>query len=106
MSLEGKPSIDNAMLCSTAHCWNGSSGGGVFDSRTGELVGIMASNGKVDNGVIVPDMAFVIPACGVIDKALQLKQKGKQGKVADRVKDLWALRETHESLFNPAKPKL
>ncbi|RDW27506.1 trypsin-like cysteine/serine peptidase domain-containing protein [Yarrowia lipolytica] len=106
MSLEGKPSKDNAMLCSTAHCWNGSSGGGVFDSRTGELVGIMASNGKVDNGVIVPDMAFVIPACGVIDKALQLKQKGKQGKVADRVKDLWALRETHESLFNPAKPKL
>lgn len=106
MSLDGKPSKDNAMLCSTAHCWNGSSGGGVFDTKSGELVGIMASNGKVDDGIIVPDMAFVIPACGVIDKAIKLKQKGKQGKVGDRVKDLWALRETHESVFNPAKPKI
>lgn len=86
------PSFPVMIVCS-AKCWNGSSGGAVFDELSGnKLVGIMASNGKMnDSGEVIPEMAFLIPA-QLIEYALSLKSPIKVLKNLER---LWKLEQTH-----------
>lgn len=102
LPLTDSPSTTNnplpAMLVSSAGCWNGSSGGGVFSQATGKLVGLMSSNGKEGHtGAVIPEMAFVIPA-HLVDLGWALIRKQKQVSASERVQKLWQLRETHISL--------
>ncbi|CAN6661131.1 hypothetical protein TRVA0_033S00408 [Trichomonascus vanleenenianus] len=87
-----------ALLVCSSGCWNGSSGGAVLNAR-GELVGIMASNGKVDTGEIIPTMTFVIPV-DLIRQALVM-QDTEFAEISPRVQDLWQLEATHSEEFDP-----
>jgi S1-C subfamily serine protease len=92
-----------AMMISSAGCWNGSSGGGVFDVSDGRLLGMMTSNGRSERGgEIIPEMAFVIPS-NLIQRGWSLLRETKTLTVSDRVFKLWELQETHKSI---AKTKL
>lgn len=86
-------SLEHIMICS-ASCWNGSSGGGVFDAKTNSLVGIMSSN-ATDNatGESMPDIAFVIPITALL-KAMA--PSGAENTDSDIVSRLYKLDRTHK----------
>ncbi|KAH3676339.1 hypothetical protein WICPIJ_009119 [Wickerhamomyces pijperi] len=85
-----------AMFIVSAGCWNGSSGGGIFNEND-ELVGIMTSNGKLSNGEILPNFTLGIPVT-VIEKAFYMLLNGLTPVDYTSVVDqLWSLRNTHES---------
>lgn len=85
-----------AMLIVSAGCWNGSSGGGIFNEGN-ELVGIMTSNGKLSNGEILPNFTLGIPVT-VIEKAFYMLLNGLTPvDYSTVVEQLWSLRNTHEA---------
>lgn len=85
------------LLVSTAGCWNGSSGGALFDLETGHVISMMTSNGRVnDTGEVIPQLAFSLPS-NILEYALTLVRKGIHKKVSNRVTQLWQLDETHVS---------
>lgn len=123
-SEEGK--LNQVMAVCTSSCWNGSSGGAVFDAVSGKVVAMMTSNGKVacndkgpsgdkefsGNGArskVIPELAFAIPAqvlrlaIDQINNDLMSGQVSKSTsgkndrKVNPRIKLLWDLKETHKS---------
>lgn len=99
--LEGEEARTPVMLVSSACCWNGSSGGAVFDARTEAVVALMTSNGRVnETGQVIPQMAFTLPAA-VIRRALAMLHGKEQPAsiVNPKVVLLWQLKETHESLM-------
>lgn len=75
----------------SAGCWNGSSGGGLFNDA-GDLVGMMASNVR-DNttGEIMPDLSMSIPA-SVITGAIRTKSVSKE------VARLWRLEPSYKEI--------
>lgn len=79
------------MLVTSAGCWNGSSGGGLFNDA-GDLVGMMASNVR-DNttGEIMPDLSMSIPA-SVITGAIRTKSVSKE------VARLWRLEPSYKEI--------
>ncbi|ANB15797.1 hypothetical protein AWJ20_3441 [Sugiyamaella lignohabitans] len=88
-----------AMIVSSAGCWNGSSGGAVIDSKSGHLIGIMASNGRSHrSGEIISDMAFVIPS-NIINYGWSLLKASKTVQASSRVQQLWKLQPTHRSIY-------
>lgn len=89
-------SLEHIMICS-ASCWNGSSGGGVFDTKTNALVGIMSSN-ATDNatGESMPDIAFVIPISALL-KALG--PSTNENADSDIVSRLYKLDRTHKDML-------
>lgn len=98
----------SSMLVSTAACWNGSSGGGLFNENN-ELVGLMASNARDETtGKIMQDMSFVIPA-SVVQKALDLLNSASNDSSSTQFRDLWMLKPTHldtRQRFQKIKAKL
>lgn len=94
------------LLVSTAGCWNGSSGGALFDLETGHVVSMMTSNGSVnDTGEVIPQLAFSLSS-NVLQYALTLVRKGIRKKVSNRVTQLWKLDETHVSSLVETSPSL
>lgn len=92
--LAGKDEHGSSMLVSTAACWNGSSGGALFNEEH-QLVGIMASNARDEStGKIMQDMSFVIPSA-VIQKALDLFNSAGKDTSSAQFQDLWKLKPTH-----------
>ncbi|VVT49392.1 uncharacterized protein SAPINGB_P002248 [Magnusiomyces paraingens] len=92
------------MLVSSACCWNGSSGGAVFDAETGRVISLMTSNGRVnETGQVIPQMAFTLPAL-VVARGLAMLTENQVIEVNPKVETLWQLRETHESLMVEDKP--
>lgn len=95
--------IDNgfqelAMILTSAGCWNGSSGGGLFNKK-GELIGIMTSNGKLSNGEIVPNFTLVIPIT-IIEKCLFMIKNGIDSvDASEKIKDLWMLKSNHLNFY-------
>lgn len=86
------------MLVSTAACWNGSSGGAVVNAQ-GEVIGIMASNGKMnDSGGILPEMAFVIPS-PLLLLGKKLLDASQTIEISTHVRRLWHLQETHADVM-------
>lgn len=84
-----------ALIVASANCWNGSSGGALFDASSGQVVSMMTSNGRVNGtGEVIPQMAFSIPSV-IIEFAWQLLKEGKVMKVSQRLISLWQLDETH-----------
>jgi hypothetical protein len=84
-----------ALIVSSAGCWNGSSGGAVFDERTGKVIGMMMSNGKDQfSGEVLPDMSFVIPA-SIVMQAWDLVKKRQVIACTSQAVKLWKLRETY-----------
>lgn len=82
------------MAVCTSGCWNGSSGGAVFDAETGAVVSLMTSNGRVSaTDRVVPELAFTLPS-SVIAIALDTKESRT---VDSRLTQLWQLKETHRS---------
>lgn len=83
------------LLVSSAGCWNGSSGGALFDAKTGHVISMMTSNGRVnDTGEVIPQMAFSLPS-SIIRYGWDLLRKGQKRSVSQRVTALWQLEETH-----------
>ncbi|CCH42995.1 Plasminogen [Wickerhamomyces ciferrii] len=82
-----------ALIIASAGCWNGSSGGGIFNAD-GELVGIMTSNGKLSDGEIISDFTLVIPIT-VIEKCIFMLNNNYQIDATEKIKDLWHLKNNH-----------
>lgn len=97
-SVAGEENIEApVMVISSASCWNGSSGGALFDSETGDLVGMMTSNGRVnETGEVIVNMAFSIPG-SILKYGWDLIKKGETRQVSNRIEKLWKLEETHAS---------
>lgn len=94
-----------SMLICSAGCWNGSSGGGIFN-RSGELVGLMTSNARDDvNDEILPDMAFVIPV-NIVRTGLSCLKEGRRLETTNGFHKLWNLESTHVDTRRPARPLL
>lgn len=84
-----------ALLVASAGCWNGSSGGALFDAATGHVVSMMTSNGRVnETGDVIPEMAFSLPS-NVLRFAWGLLKKKQTQAVSQRLTSLWQLEETH-----------
>lgn len=82
-----------AMILASAACWNGSSGGGIFNTKN-ELIGVMTSNGKLSDGEIIPNFTLIIPIT-IIEKCLfMIKNKLNRVDVEQKIKDLWLLKNT------------
>lgn len=93
------------MIVATSGCWNGSSGGALVNQQ-GELIGIMASNGRIDDsGNILPEMAFIIPSPLLI-LARKLLKEGQTVQLPGRVRRLWQLRETHLNVEREMRARL
>lgn len=94
------PSTNNnipVLLVSSAGCWNGSSGGALFDTKTGHVISMMTSNGRVnDTGEVIPQMAFSLPS-NIVQYAWDLLRRGETKTVSSRVTALWQLEETHSN---------
>ncbi|ODV61689.1 S1 family peptidase ASCRUDRAFT_7882 [Ascoidea rubescens DSM 1968] len=60
--LDDKPFNINlpSLLISSASCFNGSSGGGIFNEN-GHLIGMITSNGKLSNNQILNKFTLIIP---------------------------------------------
>lgn len=87
-----------ALVLVSAGCWNGSSGGGVFNEND-ELIGIMTSNGKLSNGEIIPNFTFMIPIT-IIEKCLfKIANDLAPMNATQKVMDLWTLKNTHKNKF-------
>lgn len=87
-----------ALVLVSAGCWNGSSGGGMFNEND-ELIGIMTSNGKLSNGEIIPNFTFMIPIT-IIEKCLfKIANSLAQMNATQKVMDLWTLKNTHVNKF-------
>ncbi|KAA8917153.1 hypothetical protein TRICI_000699 [Trichomonascus ciferrii] len=83
------------LLITSAGCWNGSSGGALFDPNM-NLIGLMSSNGKMDDtGEIIPTMSFILPI-QIIAKARSLVKQGSQASLDPRISKLWKLQPTHD----------
>lgn len=87
-----------ALIVASSGCWNGSSGGAVVDNEN-KLVGIMASNGKMNDGEIIPTLAFVIP-WQVVEYAWHLLKLGKNVTLSPRLQKMWQLDQTHENVLS------
>ncbi|KAK9325497.1 trypsin-like cysteine/serine peptidase domain-containing protein [Lipomyces orientalis] len=88
-----------ALISVSAACWNGSSGGGIF-TRTSDrrLVGMITSNGRVDEtGKIYPQLGFVIPS-NVILLGWEAVQRESEVRMNDAVIRLWRMQRTHRDV--------
>ncbi|KAH3675025.1 hypothetical protein WICMUC_002857 [Wickerhamomyces mucosus] len=93
----GPNSSINALLIVSASCWNGSSGGGIFNDEN-ELIGIMTSNGKLSNGEILPNFTLSIPL-PIIERCLYMIENGIEPiDVQDQIQGLWSLRNNHKNV--------
>ncbi|KAK7204416.1 trypsin-like cysteine/serine peptidase domain-containing protein [Myxozyma melibiosi] len=96
-----------ALFTVSAACWNGASGGGVFASDTGALLGMITSNAKTDRGVVYPTLGFVIPVGVVLLGYRRCVMKGRgEGGISERVVRLWKMQTTHVEIFEKIKTKL
>ncbi|ONH69781.1 Peroxisomal leader peptide-processing protease [Cyberlindnera fabianii] len=92
-----------SMIIASAGCWNGSSGGGLFNQNN-ELVGIMTSNGKLSCGEVMPNFTLAIPI-NIIEKSrFMLENNLPSVDLKQKVGDLWSLRETHNSVLDSNTP--
>lgn len=83
------------LLITSAGCWNGSSGGALFDASM-SLIGIMTSNGRMDDtGEIIPTMSFILPI-QIISKARALLKSKSQSTLDPKISKLWKLQPTHD----------
>lgn len=101
--LEGFGQETKSMIIASAGCWNGSSGGGLFNQNN-ELVGIMTSNGKLSCGEVMPNFTLAIPI-NIIEKSrFMLENNLPSVDLKQKVGDLWSLRETHHSVLDSNTP--
>lgn len=100
MSLSSRSPSMPVLMITSAGCWNGSSGGALFDSNTTELLGIMTSNGRMDDtGEIIPTMSFILPV-QMIKYAWEIAKSDRNSPQAildSRIINLWRLQETHKT---------
>lgn len=98
------------MAISSAGCWNGSSGGGLFNSNN-ELIAMLTSNGKLEStGEILPFLSLGIPIYGIIDYGFNLINAknnlglnvciydDKEIKINSDIKKCWDLKPTHKEV--------
>jgi S1-C subfamily serine protease len=104
--LDQPNSVDETLMIVSAACWNGSSGGGLFNDA-GELVGIMTSNGKLSSGEVMPNFTLAIPV-NIVTKCLRMLNGGvKPIALQHLVEPLWSLKSLHENVdVNPMLWKL
>lgn len=109
---QGEPQhpIACMMITSTA-CWNGSSGGGVFDTH-GRFAGLMSSNARVympdalrqgswPRTEIVPDLCFTIPA-NLIALCYEEKVVARNPvQLSRKVVQAWNLQDYYGESFQP-----
>lgn len=87
-----------SLLLVSASCWNGSSGGGLFN-ESNELIGIMTSNGKLSTGEILPNFTLAIPI-NIIEKSLFMLNNNLDSiNLNNEVQDLWSLKNTHGNVI-------
>ncbi|KAK9246284.1 trypsin-like cysteine/serine peptidase domain-containing protein [Lipomyces tetrasporus] len=88
-----------ALISVSAACWNGASGGGIF-TRTSDrrLVGMITSNGRVDEtGKIYPQLGFIIPSNVILMGWEAVKREGEV-RMNDAVIRLWRMQRTHKDV--------
>lgn len=103
---ENSPKVP-CMIISSAACWNGSSGGGLFNSR-GSLVGIICSNAQVFvpglNGDVasktekVPLFCLCIPLELVLE-CYRVVELQEAATLHPHVEKIWKLESFHEDVF-------
>lgn len=110
-----------SLIITTSSCWNGSSGGGLFDSHTNKLIGIICSNAQVN----IPDVLIEgnigsypvkteklskFSLCIPIEIVLLLNKfirATASSKINPRIINAWKLSQTHkEIVLNDSLPKL
>jgi S1-C subfamily serine protease len=98
IDLDGSVNEDLSLLLVSASCWNGSSGGGLFNEAN-ELIGIMTSNGKLSTGEILPNFTLGIPI-NIIEKSYFMLSNGLDPiDVKQQIDDLWSLKNTHNNVM-------
>ncbi|KAK9452306.1 trypsin-like cysteine/serine peptidase domain-containing protein [Limtongia smithiae] len=103
LPLEDGSPAEQMMLATSAACWNGSSGGGLFAMPEGKLVGMITSNAKVEStGMIYPQLGFAIPTA-VLRAGLDAVLCGGHVQTSERVKRLWTMQSTHKDVPQDTK---
>ncbi|KAI5963053.1 uncharacterized protein KGF55_002845 [Candida pseudojiufengensis] len=104
----------NGMIISSTSCFNGSSGGGLFNFQNNEFLGIICSNaqikkfkpfeaikGKEDNKEEfekITNFTFILPI-DLIDYCFNQLIKEKVIKIDSKIIDLWKLKSFHQEIF-------
>ncbi|CAN3369821.1 hypothetical protein DICA3_F28238 [Diutina catenulata] len=121
LAVDGLPSI----MVTSASCWNGSSGGGLFTAGTNSFVGLISSNAEVNAPVWaetptginrkllaeqkvekLPQFSLVIPAA-LVAHCWRAVVGNKQVKISQDTVDLWKLVPNHEDVVvGESGPKL
>lgn len=95
--LEDLTHLEMTMMIVSVACWNGSSGGGLFNTK-GELVGIMTSNGKLSNGEVMANFTLSIPI-NIVSKCVKMLRSGsKPVELQTTIPTLWSLQNTHDNI--------
>lgn len=87
----------STMMIVSAACWNGSSGGGLFN-RSGELVGLLTSNGRLVSGEIMPNFTLAIPINVITMSWSMLLQSAEPLQLTEKIESLWSLKNVHQDV--------
>lgn len=106
-----------AVIVTSASCWNGSSGGGLFESKSGTMIGLICSNAQVNLPEMefqsksdkktekVPTFSLCIPA-NVITAVYKQIMSANTLQLEPNIVGAWKLLQTHEDVIVENVPKL
>ena len=119
---EGTPSSESSpsLIITTSSCWNGSSGGGLFDSKYNKLLGMICSNAQVNIPEILFDgpqsiiaktekvskFSLCIPIEVINELSNYIQKNDQYDKINNRISNAWKLLPTHEEIEIDASAKL
>ncbi|CAH2352231.1 hypothetical protein CLIB1423_06S01750 [[Candida] railenensis] len=111
---EGTPSSDitPSLIVTSSSCWNGSSGGGLFDIKYNKLLGMICSNAEVNIPEILFDgprsvlaktekvskFSLCIPIEVINELSNYIQRCNKYDKINNRISNAWKLLPTHEEI--------
>lgn len=94
------------MMVTSASCWNGSSGGGIFDS-SGRFVGLICSNAVVQvpklgfspkELEIIPDFSMCLPI-NIIEECYTYIKEKLSKPLNPKIEKLWLLNNYHKDII-------
>lgn len=106
-----------SLIVTSASCWNGSSGGGLFECKSGAMIGIICSNAQVylpemgfrgeskDKTEKVPTFSLCIPA-NVITAVYKQIMSANTRQLDPSIVGAWKLLQTHQDVIVETNPKL
>lgn len=82
------------MIIVNSSCWNGSSGGGLFNDKN-QFIGLMTSNGKLSSGEIMTKFSLIIPVNIIKLNLKMINLNLGEIDLNSDLKNLWSLRSNH-----------